>query len=165
MNSASHAINIWRERKEGVMAMNSYPEAMLQAGAFELLGGEGVLGHVDTLIDMHRRLQAGLPVSAWTHLRSRLLLIASERALIKLIGEPPKSAHRLSRTRSNRIWTFARLLARATDVFGCAAAAEEWFVHPAIALERRCPIDLLSTPVGVQTVDDHLTRMDFGVYA
>ena len=33
-------------------------------------------------------------------------------------------------------------------------------------LERRIrkPIDLLSTPAGVESVEDHLTRLEYGVY-
>ena len=44
-------------------------------------------------------------------------------------------------------------------------AAEDWLVRPAMALDRRRPIDLLKTSVGAQMVDDHLTRMDFSVSA
>ncbi|HEV3423731.1 MAG TPA: antitoxin Xre/MbcA/ParS toxin-binding domain-containing protein [Paraburkholderia sp.] len=32
-------------------------------------------------------------------------------------------------------------------------------------LEQRCPIDLLSTPAGVELVEDLLERMEYGVYA
>jgi uncharacterized protein (DUF2384 family) len=33
-----------------------------------------------------------------------------------------------------------------------------------MALEQRKPIDLLSTPAGVETVEELLTRLEFGVY-
>jgi putative toxin-antitoxin system antitoxin component (TIGR02293 family) len=49
-------------------------------------------------------------------------------------------------------------------VFGSQAAAEEWFEQPAMAFDQRRPIDLLSTPAGVEVIEDHLTRLDYGVY-
>ena len=33
-----------------------------------------------------------------------------------------------------------------------------------MAFEQRKPIDLLSTPAGVASVEDHLTRLEYGVY-
>lgn len=144
--------------------MNTHRESTF-ANTVDLLGGPEVFGPVEALIDIHLALQVGLPSTAWTHLRSRLQLIANEPELIALVGSSPRPDRRLSRTLSNRIWTFALLLARATDVLGGSAAAELWFVRPAMALDWRRPIDLLTTSVGAQMVDEQLTRMDFGVYA
>lgn len=33
-----------------------------------------------------------------------------------------------------------------------------------MALDQRKPIDLLSTPAGVESVEDHLTRLEYGIY-
>jgi len=71
---------------------------------------------------------------------------------------------RLSREQSGRIWKFAEILGRAIELFGSWAEAEEWLECPAMALEQRKPIDLLSTPAGVESVEDHLTRLEHGVY-
>jgi putative toxin-antitoxin system antitoxin component (TIGR02293 family) len=71
----------------------------------------------------------------------------------------------LSPEQSGRTWKFAEILARATAIFGSQAEAEQWLERPAIGLEQRRPIDLLSTPAGVETVEDHLTRLEYGVYA
>jgi hypothetical protein len=48
---------------------------------------------------------------------------------------------------------------------GSPADTETWLESPAIALEQRKPIDLLSTRAGVESVKDHLTRLEYGVYA
>jgi putative toxin-antitoxin system antitoxin component (TIGR02293 family) len=37
-------------------------------------------------------------------------------------------------------------------------------LEPAMALEKRRPIDLLTTSVGAQLVDDVIERMRYGVY-
>lgn len=75
-----------------------------------------------------------------------------------------KAAPRLNREQSGRVWKFAEILARATEVFGSQSAAEQWLESPAMALEQRKPIDLLSTPAGVEAVEQHLTRLEYGVY-
>jgi putative toxin-antitoxin system antitoxin component (TIGR02293 family) len=70
----------------------------------------------------------------------------------------------LSPEQSGRTWKFAEILGRAIDLFGSQTEAEEWMERPAMALDRRKPIDLLSTPAGVESVEDHLTRLEYGVY-
>jgi putative toxin-antitoxin system antitoxin component (TIGR02293 family) len=36
--------------------------------------------------------------------------------------------------------------------------------RPAIGLEQHRPIDLLTTPAGVEIVEDFLRRLEYGVY-
>jgi putative toxin-antitoxin system antitoxin component (TIGR02293 family) len=38
-------------------------------------------------------------------------------------------------------------------------------VQPAIGLDQRPPIDLLTTPAGVELVEDYLGRLEYEVYA
>jgi putative toxin-antitoxin system antitoxin component (TIGR02293 family) len=71
----------------------------------------------------------------------------------------------LSIDQSNRTWKFAEILGRATEIFGSRAEAEAWLNSPAIGLDQRRPIDLLATAVGVEAVEDYLTRIEYGVYA
>lgn len=52
----------------------------------------------------------------------------------------------------------------ATRVLGTSELAEHWLTHPALALDGRRPLDLLTTAAGIQAVKDLLTRMEFGVY-
>jgi len=70
----------------------------------------------------------------------------------------------LSIDQSNRTWKFAEILGRAAEIFGSRAEAEAWLSAPAIGLDQRRPIDLLSTAVGVEAVEDYLTRIEYGVY-
>ena len=60
---------------------------------------------------------------------------------------------------------FATILNRATEVLGDRDLAEQWMKEPALGLDGRKPIDLLSSRLGATLVKDHLTRMDYGVYA
>ena len=71
----------------------------------------------------------------------------------------------LSVEQSNRTWKFAEILGRATEIFGSKDEAEAWMNRPAIGLDQRRPIDLMSTSVGIEAVEDYLTRVEYGVYA
>lgn len=58
----------------------------------------------------------------------------------------------------------ADILARATAVLGSREEAETWLTRPAMALDQKCPIDLLISPAGVRLVEDLLGRIEYGVY-
>jgi len=142
----------------------------------ELLGGRGTLHrHVGSRLEAHDLLQDGLPGRALTYLVSEIgFLGAGRNSLEKAVGISARTYYRwkktaaadkpLSREQSGRVWKFAEILGRATDLFGSQIEAEAWLDRPAMALDQRKPIDLLSTPAGVETVEDHLTRIEYGVY-
>ncbi len=56
------------------------------------------------------------------------------------------------------------ILATATEVLGSQEAAERWMEEPAIGLDQRRPIDLLSTSAGMDIVKTFLERLQHGVY-
>jgi len=62
-------------------------------------------------------------------------------------------------------YMLAQVTKMANDVFGSIDAAEHWLVSPAVALDRRRPIDLLDDPEGTKAVTALLVRMDYCVYA
>jgi putative toxin-antitoxin system antitoxin component (TIGR02293 family) len=74
------------------------------------------------------------------------------------------TAKRLDAEQSARVWQFAELFAKAEDVLGGPERAVEWLREPAMALEQHRPIELLTTSVGMQLVDDVIERMRYGVY-
>lgn len=139
-----------------------------------LLGGRRTLQRqVRSRLDAHDLLQEGLPGHALKHLVvSVAILRAPHGSLEKAVGISLRTYQRrkdapdkpLSPEQSGRTWKFAEILGRATELFGSQAEAEQWLERPAVALDRRKPIDLLSTPAGVETVEDHLTRLEYGVY-
>lgn len=139
-----------------------------------LLGGSRVLARrLISPLDAHELLLAGLPASALDHLFGQLMSIDKAKSLEKAVGMSLRTWQRrreapskpLSQEQSGRTWKFVEILARATDVFGSLAEAEQWLERPATGLDQRRPIDLLATPAGVELVEDHLTRLEFGVYA
>jgi putative toxin-antitoxin system antitoxin component (TIGR02293 family) len=141
----------------------------------QLLGGRRTLHRsIHSRLEVHDLLQKGLPGDALTHLVTYVAIFRAPHrgALEKAVGISYRTYQRrrevphkpLSPEQSGRTWKFAEILGRAIDLFGSQTEAEEWMERPAMALDRRKPIDLLSTPAGVESVEDHLTRLEYGVY-
>jgi putative toxin-antitoxin system antitoxin component (TIGR02293 family) len=145
------------------------------ARTYSLLGGrETLLKPIRNNLEAHDILMSGLPSAALLHLVAEIDMLSSGVALEKAIGISVRTLQRrkkdasevpLSIDQSNRTWKFAEILGRATEIFGSRAEAEAWLNAPAIGLDQRRPIDLLATAVGVEAVEDYLTRIEYGVYA
>ncbi|TBY77607.1 DUF2384 domain-containing protein [Rhizobium leguminosarum bv. viciae] len=139
-----------------------------------LLGGSRILSRsLTNALDAHELLLHGLPATALDHLVGTLVVLGKNESLEKAVGMSLRTWQRrkdtpskpLSQEQSGRTWKFAEILAKATDIFGSQAEAEQWLERPAVGLEQRRPIDLLGTPAGVELVEDHLDRLEYGVYA
>jgi putative toxin-antitoxin system antitoxin component (TIGR02293 family) len=156
------------------IVLEQAPEATDLQKVFELLGGARVLPrHPKSALDAHELLLDGLPSSALFHLVGKLSVLQKPESLEKAFGMSLRTYQRrkddhtrpLSQEQSGRAWKFAEILTKATDVFGSQEDAEQWLEQPAIGLDQRRPIDLLATPAGVEIVEDHLERLEYGVYA
>ena len=141
----------------------------------ELLGGTRVLKRkVNSQLEAHDLLKDGIPAKALSHLVGAVALLSASHhgGLEKAVGISQRTYQRtktrpakaLSPEQSGKTWKFAELFARVTSIFGSKEEAEAWFERPAVALEKRKPIDMLSTPAGVEMVENHLTRLEYGVY-
>lgn len=139
-----------------------------------LLGGTRVLGRaVKSPLDAHEVLLGGLPGLALLALVDGLVTLRPTAALEKAVGASLRTMQRrrdapskpLGQDQSDRIWKFAEILARATEVLGSQEEAEQWLERPAIGLDGRLPLDLLATVAGIELVEDLLTRLEYGVYA
>lgn len=137
----------------------------------EMLGvGRNLRRGMGSAVAVHEALHAGLPRRALLKaIQSGGIPVAellpvfgiSTRTYMRLRAEPEKL---LDTEQSGRVWQFAALLAKVEDVFGSSERAVDWLLRPAMALENRRPIELLTTPVGVHLVDDVIERMRYGVY-
>jgi putative toxin-antitoxin system antitoxin component (TIGR02293 family) len=137
-----------------------------------LLGGRRVLGSmIESDLEAHELLHRGLPRGALTSLLRKLhgfpVIEVSEA-----LGISPRTLQRHKSTpavyldvqQSGRTWKFAEILTKATRVLGSQAEAEQWLRRPAIGLDQRRPVDLLTTPAGVTLVEDYLERLEYDVY-
>ena len=146
------------------------------AGYFEdvstLLGGRKVLGSmIESDLEAHELLHRGLPRAALSSLVDKIHFLTSNEAS-EALGMSLRTLQRhksepdalLDVQQSGRAWKFAEILAKATHVLGSQDEAEQWLRRPAIGLDQQRPIDLLTTPAGVQLVEDYLGRLEYNVY-
>lgn len=142
---------------------------------YALLGGQETIPKpVQSSLEAHDLLMVGLPTSALLYLIAHVSFLANAGILDKTIGISVRTLQRrkkepkdtiLSVEQSNRTWKFAEVLGRATEILGSRKEAETWMNTPAIGLNQRKPIDLLATAVGLEAIEDYLTRIEYGVYA
>jgi putative toxin-antitoxin system antitoxin component (TIGR02293 family) len=138
-----------------------------------LLGGSRVLRReLRHPLEVHEVLSRGLPGQALVYVVSHTAVLNSQVLFERALGVSRRTSQRLkltpnkplSKEQSGRLWKFAEILAKATEVFGSQKEAERWLEQPAIGLEQRRPIDLLATPAGVKLIEDFLGRLEYGVY-
>ncbi len=138
----------------------------------QLLGGPQVLERpILSKLDVHEAILKGIPGGALVFIVEHVKSMEPSdvtRAVgvsLRTVQRRTKTpATRLSQEQSGRTWKFAEILARATEVFGDQAEAEQWLARPAMALDERRPLDLLSSPAGVEMVEQVLGRLEHGVY-
>ncbi len=139
-----------------------------------LLGGSRLLDRDPiTTLQAHDLILAGLPGACLIYFIDHLLVLRQASDLETAMGMSLRTLQRrkdspdktLTQEQSGRAWKFAEILAKATNTFGSQEEAERWLRRPAIGLDQRRPIDLLATPAGVELVEDHLGRLEYGVYA
>jgi putative toxin-antitoxin system antitoxin component (TIGR02293 family) len=120
----------------------------------------------------HDLCAAGLPGTALEHLVGSVGLLQTPEHFEAALGMSIRTYQRrreepekcLSPEQSGRVWVFAEIFAKAVSVFGLAEDAETWMLQPALGLDGRRPIDLLSSPAGVSLLADFLGRLEYGVY-
>lgn len=140
----------------------------------DLFGGASALRHsVYNPLDAHELILQGIPGRALENLVANLSVINASDAFTSAFGMSERTFQRhkldhkrtLSSEQSSRTWSFAKVLAKASLIFGSQIDAENWLIHPAIGLDNRRPIDLLATGAGTEIVQEFLDRLDHGVYA
>lgn len=121
--------------------------------------------------EIHEMIEQGLPSQDIISFVESVQLFNDKKIVVKVIGMSERTLYRrvknpepLTAEQSNRTWRFAEILTKAEDVLGDTEEAQRWMNTPAMGLEGRKPIDLITTQVGYRLVDDFLTRMDYGVY-
>lgn len=78
-------------------------------------------------------------------------------------GSSKQPAH-LNAQQSAVAFQYAKVLEHAIHVFGTQKLAEEWLGRPCKYLEGDVPLNVIDNPIGFQTVEDYLERIEYGVY-
>ena len=134
------------------------------------LGGTHTLKRaIGSWEDLHKLILGGLPVSTYAHVLAAFSLTAREAADIFHI--PTRTLARRKKTRrlgpdeSDRIFRFARIATRASEVLGSEEKAQLWLHRPNRVLGNVHPLNLLATDAGIEQIESVLGRLEQGVYS
>ena len=135
----------------------------------QLLGGRQVIKReIRSKLDVHNVVTVGISGRAIIHMLKNTQL--RQQDVAPALGMSVRTAQRLEAGKaltdeqSGRAWKFAEVLEQACEVFGTREQAERWMNAPAPALNRRTPIELMSTVAGTELVEQLLGRLRYGVY-
>jgi len=115
------------------------------------------------------RIRRGMPITEF-HALAEWLDVPDDQ-LAPMLGISRATFHRrrkaghLESPESERIVRFARLLRRATGLFGDEEAAREWLKTPAFAFGGETPLSFADTEVGAREVEILLGRLEHGVFS
>ena len=134
--------------------------------------GAALLGlHAKSLFDIEQEAEKGFSPETVNIIKNELNL--SYKEILKNIGTSNTTFHRIKNTKSKRlsrdvsirVYQYARLLERATEVLGGREEAREWLHEPLLAIGNRTPIDVARTGLGVEQVLQVLGQLEYGVYS
>ncbi len=138
----------------------------------KLLGGRSTWRKTPTNgLEVHEAIEKGISSRALTCVVDAVTEIPPDK-LLDIVGISKRTVQRkanapdtpLSQEQGSRLWKFAEILATATELLGDQKSAERWLTSPAIALDGRAPVDLMTTQAGTEMVEQLLIRLEYGVY-
>jgi putative toxin-antitoxin system antitoxin component (TIGR02293 family) len=125
-----------------------------------------------TAFEVHELIERGFPSEAVIGFVQSITGFKDKQVFVKIIGLSDRTLQRriknpepLTSEQSSSAWRLAKVFSKAEEILGDRQQAANWMITPALGLEGRAPMDLLTTQVGFELVDDFLTRMDYGVYS
>jgi len=135
-----------------------------------VLGGRSVLGaKPQSTLDWVGVIRDGIPAAAVESILSAVRLSQAELAQALRIPERTLARRKregvLSSEESSKLLRLARVISRASEVFGEPVAAIDWLKSPNAALGANAPLSLLDTDIGAESVFDTLGRVEHGVFA
>jgi putative toxin-antitoxin system antitoxin component (TIGR02293 family) len=137
----------------------------------EILGGNRTFQTpVRKADDLVAEVRAGLPASTVNLLADSLSMQRGEVA--KRLNIPSRTLSRrlatksrLTQDESDRTLRMAKVIALANEVLGAEDKASRWMVAPNRALGGQKPFDQLDTELGVQSVEQVLYAIAYGMYS
>ncbi len=159
------------EGRDDAFAAGKYGDVIL-AGAVPPVSAETDRGAFasENKIAVHHEIVDGVPVQTVKLLLDNVSALKDPDVFQKATGMSMRTYHRknvsdrLTPAQGERTLRFRGVHEKAAEVFGSGEAATDWLLSPVLALDGERPVDLLETDVGARSVEDVLTRMEYGVY-
>lgn len=122
---------------------------------------------VSSVSELLAQLEQGLPADAFGRVQS--LLGVSQRVLADYLGMSEATLHRrltagrFTAEESERLYRYAEILEKATQLFEDGAKARMWLSKPAVALGGQTPLGFARREQGAREVLDVIERLEHGV--
>jgi putative toxin-antitoxin system antitoxin component (TIGR02293 family) len=137
----------------------------------EVLGGKRTFKQpIRKANDLVAQVRAGLPASTVNLLADSLSMRRAQVA--KRLNIPSRTLSRrlatksrLTQDESDRTLRMAKVIALANEILGTEDKASRWMVAPNRALGGQKPFDQLDTELGVQSVEQVLYAIAYGMYS
>lgn len=114
-------------------------------------------------------IQKGFPFSVFESVHKEIGLTKKQLSAILGISSRTisrrKQINRFTKLESDILYRVARVFAYAVTVFGDIEKAIVWLKRPNRGLGGEMPLNLLSTDIGSQQVEDVLHRINYGIYS
>ncbi len=81
---------------------------------------------------------------------------------VKTVQRHMKEDKKLSPTQGEHLLRIIDLFRQGEEIFGSLPAFERWITKPAYGLGGKVPLGLLQTIVGIELIEDELTRIAYG---
>ena len=141
------------------------------ADIVEVLGGLKTFAHpIQKSDDLVAQVRAGIPAATVTMLADSLSIKRDQVA--RRLNIPPRTLSRrlatksrLTHDESDRTLRMAKVVALANEVLGAEDITSRWMVAPNRALGGKIPFDQLDTELGVQSVEQILYAIAYGMYS
>jgi putative toxin-antitoxin system antitoxin component (TIGR02293 family) len=141
------------------------------ADIVEVLGGLKTFAHpIQKSDDLVAQVRAGIPAATVTMLADSLSIKRDQVA--RRLNIPPRTLSRrlatksrLTHDESDRTLRMAKVVALANEVLGAEDKTSRWMVAPNRALGGKIPFDQLDTELGVQSVEQILYAIAYGMYS
>ena len=141
------------------------------ADIVEVLGGLKTFAHpIQKSDDLVAQVRAGIPAATVTMLADSLSIKRDQVARRlniprRTLSRRLATKSRLTHDESDRTLRMAKVVALANEVLGAEDKTSRWMVAPNRALGGKIPFDQLDTELGVQSVEQILYAIAYGMYS
>lgn len=137
-------------------------------GAGSLLAAVGQLIGIELRsdVDVLRLQREGVPMDAFERLAQHLPAVGIEVIASRSSIRRRKGQGFLSMNESERALRIARVLARATELFGSETLAQEWLARPVDYVpgeDSISPLELCAHDAGAELIENSLLRTRYGM--
>lgn len=143
-------------------------DELAAGGTRDGVGGANAFGFLRTPLTIAKQVNAGVPVGMFKRAVDRGLIRPEEIRLVlpeRTYRDRKQKNENLTRDESDKFARMLQIIELATETFGSAGKAHRWLRQPKRRFDGHSPIQMLSTSMGAQAVEEMLVQIAHGIAA